>query len=106
MKAPGTTPKRQRPPIPQARSLVRLEYVNPAARSVCIAGDFNDWHPQATEMLKVGEGRWVKELALKPGVYQYRLVVDNTWMVDPGCAESAPNPYGDRNSVLRVGNGP
>jgi len=53
-------------------------------------------------MVSLGEGRWVKELVLPPGVYEYRLVVDGEWMADPRASESAPNPFGEMNSVLKV----
>ena len=101
-----TTPaKRTNRKITNPRStapLTRIEYVNPQATSVFIAGTFNDWHPKVTEMLNVGNGRWAKELTLAPGGYEYRLVVDGQWMADPACHDSVPNPFGGRNSVLTV----
>jgi 1,4-alpha-glucan branching enzyme len=81
---------------------VFFEYVNPAASSVSIAGTFNHWRPEAKTMHPAGGGRWMKETALAPGVYEYCLVVDGHWMPDPEAVESVPNPYGGRNSVLRV----
>ena len=53
-------------------------------------------------MIALGNGRWVKELALPPGVHEYRLVVDGEWMADPRAAESAPNPFGGLNSIVRI----
>ena len=85
-----------------AHHSVRLEFVHPAAKSVSVAGTFNDWRPGITEMVPVGEGRWLKELILPPGVYEYRLVVDGKWMADPRASETASNPFGEMNSVLRV----
>jgi 1,4-alpha-glucan branching enzyme len=84
--------------------IVRIEYLNPQAMSVFVAGTFNAWHPQVTEMLKIKDkdGSWVTELTLLPGTYEYRLVVDGRWTVDPGRRESVPNPYGGQNSVLTV----
>jgi 1,4-alpha-glucan branching enzyme len=86
--------------------LVHFELVDPAARSVCIAGTFNDWHPSVTEMIALGEGRWAKELTLVPGAYEYLFVVDGQWTTDPAANESVANPFGGRNSVLRVGRTP
>jgi 1,4-alpha-glucan branching enzyme len=82
---------------------VQLEYTNATAAAVCVAGTFNDWRPEATPMVALGEGRWKKELALPPGVYEYRIVVDGEWMADPLATETNPNPFGGTNSVLRVG---
>ena len=44
----------------------------------------------------------MKELALPPGRYEYRLVVDGESMPDPLVHETAPNPFGGLNSVLKV----
>ena len=81
---------------------VHLEYVNPNARSVCVAGTFNEWRPGVTEMVSRGYGRWLKDLVLPPGRYEYRLVVDGKWITDPKCPDTAPNPFNSRNSVLLV----
>jgi len=79
-----------------------FEFTHPTAARVCVAGTFNDWRPEATPMVPIGGGRWVKELVLPPGVYEYRLVVDGEWMPDPRASETAPNPFGGLNSVLKV----
>ena len=81
---------------------VYFEVTHPAAQEVCIAGTFNDWHPAATPMIPLGEGRWSKELTLPPGRYEYRLVVDGLWVDDPAAKETTPNPFGGVNAVLNV----
>lgn len=35
---------------------VHLEYFDPAASQVFVAGTFNDWHPGVTEMVDLGPG--------------------------------------------------
>jgi len=96
-KRPSNPPRQRKPPR------VRLEFIDPVAESVCIAGTFNDWRPGATPMIHLGAGRWVKDLALPPGVYEYCLVVDGcNWSPDPRASETAPNPFGGLNSVLKV----
>lgn len=74
----------------------------PGARTVFMAGSFNEWHPAATEMIDMGAGRWVKELVLPPGRYEYRLVVDGHWMADPLCSVTVPNACGGQNSVMNL----
>ena len=81
---------------------IRIEFTHPTASVVAIAGSFNDWRADATQMVRVANNRWVKELVLAPGRYEYRLVVDGAWMSDPRADEAAPNPFGDLNSVLTV----
>ena len=75
---------------------------HPGAASVFIAGSFNEWSPDATPMLKVGEGSWVTEIALPPGRYEYRFVVDGEWMDEPQAVETVPNPFDGLNAVLSV----
>jgi hypothetical protein len=86
---------------PQAGS-VHFEFTHPTARAVCIAGTFNDWRPEARPMHSTGDGHWLKELVLPPGIYEYCLVVDGQWMPDPLARDQVPNPYGGRNSILEV----
>jgi len=81
----------------------RFEFESATAKSVCLAGSFNDWDPAATEMIPDGDGRWVKEVPLSPGAYEYLFVVDGEWVEDPRATESAPNPFNRNNSVVRAG---
>jgi 1,4-alpha-glucan branching enzyme len=84
------------------RQLVHFEFRDVAARSVCIAGTFNDWHPSVSEMINMESGKWVKELELAPGTYEYRFVVDGRWVTDARCLHMVPNPFGEMNSLLVV----
>ena len=81
---------------------VCLELVRPDAQEVGIAGSFNDWHPRVTPMIRLDDGKWAKELALPPGRYEYRFVVDGEWVDDPAATELIPNPFGTANAVLVV----
>ena len=53
-------------------------------------------------MFAVPDGRWVKELALSPGTYEYCFVVDGVWRPDPHVSETVTNPFGGFNTLLRV----
>jgi 1,4-alpha-glucan branching enzyme len=81
---------------------VRFEFTDPTATTVCVAGTFNRWEPEAKPLYPTGDGRWWKETELAPGTYEYCLVVDGRWMPDPQAQETVPNPFGGRNSVLKV----
>ena len=85
---------------------VRFEFTHPTATTVCVAGTFNDWHAEAKPLHPVGAGHWLKETVLPPGTYEYCLVVDGVWMPDPLAQETVPNPFGGRNSILRVADSP
>ena len=84
---------------------IHFEFASPTAESVAIAGTFNEWQPNATPMIPLGQGRWAKDLALLPGDYEYCLVVDGQWMPDPLATETVPNPFGGVNAIRRVSNG-
>jgi 1,4-alpha-glucan branching enzyme len=81
---------------------VRFEFTDASAHTVCVAGTFNHWQPETKTLHTSGSGRWYKDTALAPGTYEYCLIVDGHWMPDPQARETAPNPFGGRNSVLTV----
>ena len=82
--------------------ICRFEFQHSKATEVCIAGSFNDWHPSATPMVALGDGRWVKELTLPLGRHEYRFVVNGEWADDPSAKELVPNPHGGTNALLIV----
>ena len=49
-----------------------------------------------------GAGLWQTTLALKPGRYQYKFVVDGEWMADPEAKQNVFNVHGTLNSVIEV----
>ena len=75
----------------------------PNAREVFIAGSFNDWQPSAMPLQKQDGGRWIVELALAPGRYEYRFLVDGIWTDDPMAPAYVSNPFGGLNCVLLAG---
>lgn len=89
-------------PTPQ-RPSAHLEFYNPTAFEVFVAGSFNDWEPRATPMRKRGKGEWTADLTLQPGRYEYRFVVDGKWVEDPRASAFAANPFGGQNAVLQIG---
>lgn len=86
--------------------MVRFEFSHPTAKTVCVAGTFNHWQPETKTLHPSGQGHWLKETALAPGTYEYCLIVDGQWMPDPLALETVPNPFGGRNSILKVVSSP
>jgi 1,4-alpha-glucan branching enzyme len=76
--------------------------IKPGAKQVAVAGDFNDWKPERSPLVQTGNGRWVGDLAVKPGRHEYLFVVDGQWLPDPNAKENVQNPFGGKNSVLIV----
>jgi 1,4-alpha-glucan branching enzyme len=87
------------------RHAVRVEFSHPSAAAVAIAGTFNDWRPEASPMVPIGEGRWLKDLVLPPGRYEYLFIADGQWLADPLAQATVPNPFGGVNSVITVPKG-
>lgn len=65
------------------------------------AGEFNNWNPSSSDFILLN-GTWQKDLYLEPGIYQYRIVADGKWMLNPANPDSADNNIGGYNSVLNV----
>ena len=85
---------------------VTVSFRDARAHDVRIAGDFNGWVPDKdvrSELQVSGRERiWTKILALPPGTYRYRYLVDGEWREDPTNPERATAPLGGRHSVLVV----
>ena len=84
---------------PQERQ-VEFSFSAPQAKTVSVAGTFNRWNPAALSLKKDFQGNWKGFTSLKPGRYQYRLVVDGKWTDDPKARETVPNEFGSCNAVL------
>jgi hypothetical protein len=82
---------------------VRLVLVQPGARTVHVAGDFNGWNPSRTPLEEASNGAWTVTIALEPGRYEYMFLVDGgEWIVDPFALEHNDDGFGSRNAVLEV----
>jgi 1,4-alpha-glucan branching enzyme len=67
---------------------------------VQLAGDFNRWNPEKEPLFNLsGRGLWQKSVALQPGQYQYKYVIDGNWVLDPANTKTIPGPLGP-NSVF------
>ena len=68
-----------------------------SAKHVVVSGDFNAWNGEELSMSRTRDG-WELPYVLAPGNYQYKFVVDGTWIADPAdpyfAAEQAwPNSF-------------
>jgi len=63
---------------------VIFTFIDPTARTVSVAGDFNGWSKAETPLGTDGTGRWTGARALLEGIYQYKFVVDGSrYVLDP-----------------------
>ena len=89
---------------------VRFQVVAPPGAAVYVAGTFNGWNPREFRMneapfrLKANseDAIYAGVVTVLPGEYEYKFIVNDQWMADPGNQERRPDGFGTFNSVLRV----
>ena len=88
--------------IPSPRSVLFILRDHPNAKTVALAGTFNDWNTQSTPMIQKGAD-WSVSINLAPGTYRYKFVVDKErWTVDPENSQTEDDGNGHFNSVMVV----
>jgi hypothetical protein len=101
-----TPPVAVPPPTTESASeqnhVVVFKIKAPDATNVYLAGEFNSWSETDTPMTKQSNGEWTASVALAPGSYQYKFIVDGTWTPDPENPEHNDDGYGGFNSVIQV----
>ncbi len=71
------------------------------ARKVVLSGSFNKWDEQMFVMVKTNDC-WVLTLKISPGEYQYKFIVDGTWIIDPDNPQKSRNEFNGFNSVINI----
>ncbi len=94
--------KKTKPAEGETKKKVTFKFFEPDARSVYVAGSFNDWDPSATPLKKGSDGTWKGTKTLSPGSYEYRFVVDGDWRDDPTCTDRRTNEFGGENCVVKI----
>jgi 1,4-alpha-glucan branching enzyme len=74
-----------------------------SAKKVLLAAEFTEWEKKAIA-LKANrkDATWKATVALPPGRYRYRFLVDGEWQDDPNASERLPNPFGSSDCVTEV----
>lgn len=81
---------------------VVMEFVNNGFETLQLAGEFNDWVPDQGVDTQIEKGVTRKIIHVKPGKYQYRLIIDGKWQKDSSNPYQILNEYGEVNSLLYV----
>ena len=71
----------------------------PQAKSVFVAGNFNQWNLSTHPLKQDKKGVWKISLPLGPGRYEYRFLVDGEWQNDPNCPSFIENAFGTFNCL-------
>ncbi|MBK8166880.1 MAG: hypothetical protein IPK64_13135 [bacterium] len=88
-------------PAAGGKCAVTFTHVAAGAASVSLAGEFNGWSDSANPMVNK-DGTWTLVMDLAPGTYQYKFVVDGSWLQDPLNAAAQDDGFGGKNSVVKV----
>ncbi len=93
--------------VKQKKSFPKIEkhfvFHAPDAVSVKIVGSFNNWTPsEESTMDRDQEGKWSKRILLEPGKYEYKFLVNDTWIEDKRNPNLADNAFGGKNSVIEI----
>lgn len=78
-------------------------YYRPSASTVMLAGDFNLWDAKRLEMTRDEHGWWRTRLALPPGEYRFKYVIDEgVWEADFAAYGVEMSKVGGWTSVLMI----
>lgn len=83
---------------------VRFVLIQREARSVALAGSFNQWSASSHPLARKGSGAlWTIILSLPPGEHLFMYVVNGTEWLSPPLAEDYVNDgFGSKNGVVVV----
>ena len=83
---------------------VRFILMNRDARSVALAGSFNQWSTSTNPLARDGSrGAWTVVVALPPGEHLFMYVVDGARWISPPLAEFyTDDGFGAKNGVVIV----
>ncbi|MFH0791085.1 MAG: glycogen-binding domain-containing protein [Candidatus Omnitrophota bacterium] len=79
-----------------------FKFAAPTAKKVNIAGSFNKWNIKDLPAKKDSKGNWTAKVDLKPGRYEYKFLVDGSWVNDKQCTACVPNSFGTQNCIIEV----
>ena len=71
------------------------------AKTVSLAGDFNNWNPHGLPMKREGN-KWEFSLHLNLGKHLYKFIVDGQWIKDPYNKLWEQNEYSTGNSIVWI----
>ena len=83
--------------------LVTFSLAAPEAESVALVGDFNDWNPESSKMIRT-KGNWeIKVKLKKEQVYTYNYVINGQeWITDPNSLLNVDDGFGGESSILKL----
>ena len=84
------------------KKITEFKFFAPQAKKVTLAGTFNNWNTKALAAKRDSKGNWLVKANLKPGKYEYKFLVDGSWLNDPRCNCCVTNSFGTKNCTIEV----
>jgi len=88
------------PRISKSSKATEFKLFAPQAKKVYLSGSFNNWTNLAAK--KDSKGNWSVKMNLKPGRYEYKFIVDGSWINDPKNSQLIWNGMGSQNSLIDI----
>lgn len=88
--------------LDRKRKGVVFDILAPEAKTVSLAGDFNQWEQMGIPLKKGRNGQWKTKVSLPSGSYEYKFIIDGQWRIDPNNDQTALNTCGSLNSIKKV----
>lgn len=99
----ASTPGRLATAAPVDSAAVRFVLYAPEARTVAVAGTFNQWDATTTPLVRSDPaGVWSVTLVLPTGEHQYAFVVDGRRFLPDPAAPAVDDGFGRKNSLLAL----
>jgi 1,4-alpha-glucan branching enzyme len=83
---------------------VRFSLMDTDAKSVALAGAFNQWSTSSHQLVREGKGNiWTLVVPLPPGEHLFMFVIDGSrWVTPPLADDFVDDGFGSRNGVVVV----
>lgn len=84
--------------------MLRFVYIDEQAKSVAVAGDFNNWNPvELTKKNVNGKIVWTGLVSMSRGEHNYMFVKDgDKWVTDPLAPVQRDDGFGNKNAVIYI----
>ncbi len=89
-------------PSATATGGVAFVFLDPKAKEVYVAGQFNNWDTTANPLKKDADGKWSTTIQLEAGKHPYKFIVDGEWRLDPLNPDFEDDGAGNLNSIRTV----
>ena len=86
-------------------SWVEFKFFRPSAKSVALAGEFNNGRVKELRRVRSEDGYWQARMKLPAGEFRFRYCADGEWYADYAAFGVEPGRFG-MDSVVRVAPAP